>query len=166
MTQKSDPVFWTKEEIQECLELLSQVFGVPVPRLKVTGGHGGMYVPLDSTVRIGRRTVGGSEFGVLHEFAHHLDFCRNGLGPKRFHGEVFFKCLVEVVKAWFGDPVRYLWKYEYQVIQRRAFRAAYLAKPPKPKGKEKVYVKGEIIDVLPKDQLASLRRRFEIVVTN
>jgi len=56
---------------------------------------------------------------LLHEFAHHLQYCSVPEGVNPFdesaacyehHGKEFFEELIRVTTAYYGDPARYDWR--------------------------------------------------------
>jgi hypothetical protein len=116
----------TKEHATEMLEILTAEFKVPAVALRWRRMRGGRYHSLHRAIAMGPL---GNEDTVLHEFAHHLDRMTNRRrysrpyannpairGKQGRHDVPFRAALVRVATAWYGDPARYGWTYEYAAV--------------------------------------------------
>ena len=98
-------------------------------------------------IRVGRQYQGMEETfllqSLLHEMAHHLERERYFLltsherlaAPRAFlgdlpnlradHGEAFCKALLEVVRAWYGNPRHHDWAHERASVHAWAVSQGY-----------------------------------------
>jgi len=111
-----------KTEALELLAILAVHFNVPMPNLawSIDGVRG--HAKLEQwTIFAGARSWIGTTNLLLHEFAHLLNFKRNGYGrtrsgARRPHGPLFIETLYEVAEAWHGDAAKYGWGLEYKTV--------------------------------------------------
>lgn len=106
--------------LQHIANQLSAHFGVRGVEVKFIRGRRGWYSK-PNRIAIGRNAWREHTITLLHEFAHHLEFCRNGdqLAEKNVaHGPFFVRCLFDVAEAYYGDPHQYPWRTEYRQVQR------------------------------------------------
>jgi hypothetical protein len=98
--------------------------------------------------------LSASEFTVdilLHEFAHHLQYCSspNGINPFdqngtcwEHHGREFFEELIRVTTAYYGEPSLYNWE-ETEIGQEQVLAWWELARRNGIKLEAKVYARGD-----------------------
>lgn len=104
-------------DARDVLSDLAQHFKVSAPALEWnTRTSRGLYYPGRQKIIAGPKTWTGVETTLIHEFSHHLNSSRGG----RKHDGNFWKTLVEVVIAWYGDPALYSWRSEYKTGQKLA----------------------------------------------
>lgn len=114
-------------QAKEIITLLSKEFKVRPPKLEMIRGKRSWYRSRKKLISFG---VGWEnhftrENVLLHEFAHHLEYCRNGgqlADKKSAHSAYFVKCLIEVVEYYYGDLSKYAWDKEYKQVQRFYYR--------------------------------------------
>lgn len=128
-------------QLEEIVRLLASEFGVPMPGIRVSNSSRACYAyPTRHTHEtFGHTILGRSPYGkitigirrqnqdlvdsVLHEFAHHLVVCRSPnlkAAQRIHHKKMFYSCLVDVATAWYGDPAKYEWQYDYARVRQWA----------------------------------------------
>jgi len=111
--------FMTPAQVSEAAAILAAEFGIPEPSIQYgPRTRNGRYSPSSTTIKVGAIAWRGVEVSFLHEFAHHLNTCRGGGN----HDKGFWNALLEITRAWYGDPVRYPWGTEYKAGQNFAER--------------------------------------------
>jgi hypothetical protein len=111
---------------QEMADLLAAWFEVESPKVEITTRRSGAcYRPYFRKISISfKGTFRGTEYSMVHEFAHHLAHMRHteidsrGNSSRiRPHGSEFMKALLEVAVAWFGSADKYYWSTEYASVR-------------------------------------------------
>ena len=102
---------------------LARHFHVRPAKLNFITGKRSWYRTKRKTIDIGTgwKNHFSHEESLLHEFAHHLESCRNNNAQAEkatFHGAFFVRCLVEVTDHYYGDRTLYSWDKEYKQVQR------------------------------------------------
>jgi hypothetical protein len=116
-------------DVRSIVAALAQHFGVRAPAVNWTARtRRALYYPTRQSITIGPRTWTGAEFATLHEFAHHLNHVQcNGGG----HDSSFWACVIKIARAWYGDPAKYGWRYEYKTGKTLAQRKGWFTPAPK-----------------------------------
>lgn len=108
----------TKTDAMKILADLSAAFHVPPPRLQwAVRAKNGRWWP--NLIQLGPRLWRGQD-AVLHEFAHHLAWCRVHYDCN--HQKDFQLALWDVASTFYGDGFRYAWSTEYRSLRRFGHR--------------------------------------------
>ena len=112
----------TETEIRKMLKWLFvkfQIQPVPVEIYNGKDAWGGESIKIGLNVT---STLTKVEDVVLHEFAHTLDYRRNGNrknGNRNIHHDkIFADILQEVTVAWYGKTGKYQWRGEYPAVRK------------------------------------------------
>ncbi len=112
------------KDVNEALKVLSQHYGVDIPRLKVGmpkrgGGKAGCYVSKTKTIHVVSRDQLENPFVILHEFYHHL---RTQGGKHRGTEKLAIKFAKEFISAFQGTR-RYYFRVSYNMETRKQKKA-------------------------------------------
>lgn len=129
--------------LQECRDIvahLSRHFKMRRPAITIGNKNQrrSLYYPDRRAISIAPRAKNPVD-SVLHEFAHYMEFSRNGDNPaegNKAHGPYFVRCLVDAAEAWYGDYSKYNWRREYKqvinIYRKRWIKGNELDPPAKP----------------------------------
>lgn len=110
-----------EREIVEMVDILTEEFKIPKPKVKITNASRGTYFVTEHLIKVGMKSNFGPEDLTLHEFAHALTDTIHGKikrGRKTsWHGPQFVQSLIEIVQAWYGDQEKYCWQKEYRSLR-------------------------------------------------
>lgn len=115
----------TQSQIKEQLVILSYQFGVKPPRIEWNHNSSrALYTPKTQTITLGWKCHSGIIAGLLHEFAHHLNF---SLWTGRQHDEKFKEHLIRVVNRYRANhpDFVYPWNVEYPEVRQYAASRGY-----------------------------------------
>lgn len=103
---------------KECTVILSLEFGIPVPTVQATLRQNISFASiLHHSINLAHwaLTEGSWEHITLHEFAHLVQYSPSRRTGRRIqpHGPEFRQALLDVAKAWYGDPKRHPWEKEH-----------------------------------------------------
>ncbi len=120
----------TEAQAREIVDRLSGHLKVRTPRLQwVSWSRNGRYSMFYGRIQAGPNCWRGAVAALLHEFAHHLDYVRNGCQVhsdkngnrwQEYHSRRFIHSLADVVEAHYGDLSHYPWETEYRSIRNFA----------------------------------------------
>jgi hypothetical protein len=122
----------TEARAREIVDRQCAHFNVRKPRLQwVSWSRNGRYSMFYGQIQAGPHCWRGAVPALLHEFAHHLSYVRNGRQVhsdkngnrwQDYHGRHFIQSLADVVEAHCGDLSQYPWETEYCSIRNFAVR--------------------------------------------
>jgi predicted SprT family Zn-dependent metalloprotease len=126
--------------VEKLFAALSLKFGIS-PNLFIDDtlkdAEGGYFHVPDGSKKFGQIVISSNPFlhwkmVVSHEFAHALDFARNGL-RRNHHDRKFYDILLEVICEAYRSPKLYIWADEYKKLKQWAKKDGFYGSKKKRK---------------------------------